>query len=96
MCQKNSLILPIGVEGRYDSSGLTPHGPDNDQAAASFGLSYRNPSILVFELIIQIDRTAQKDSLRLSRQDPMRRKMVDVGSIPIEPDILHTPHCNAA
>ena len=95
MCQKNSLILTIGVEGRYDSDGLTPNGPNNDQASASLGLAYRNPTFLVFELIIQIDRIAEKDSLRLSRRDPMRRKMVDVGSIPIKPDILHTPYCSA-
>ena len=95
MRQKNSLVLPIGVEGGYDSNGLTPHGPDNDQASASLGLPYRNPPILVLELIIQIDRIAQKDSRRLSWRNPMRREMVNVGSIPIEPDILHTPHCSA-
>jgi hypothetical protein len=51
VCQKNGLILPISVEGRYHSGGFPWHGPDNDQTSAFSRLPYRDPPLLVLKLI---------------------------------------------
>jgi len=51
MRQKNGLVLPICVEGRYDSDSFTSHRPDNDQASAFFRLAYCDPPVLILKLI---------------------------------------------